>query len=108
MRITFERRGYNARRYGKPWIAVVTVWPVGKRPELRWGSNVGYSLAEIDAPPGAVIRYGQKDYRREWQSENEWAVVAANGSLISVTPKFARDHWLAGCPVLKAEEEEAA
>ena len=108
MRITFERRGYNARRYGKPWIAVVTDWQIGKRPEVRWGHNFTYNIAEVDAEPGAVIRYGQKDYRRSWQSENEWAVVSENGTLIDVTPKYAREHWLAGCPVLKAEEEEAA
>lgn len=41
MRVTRRFGRYDDRRYGRPWIARVTSWPVGGRPEMEWGSYIG-------------------------------------------------------------------
>lgn len=104
MRVTFEVGGYNSRRYGRPWIARVTAWPIGKQPTLEFGGNVGPHLAEIDAEPGQVVRFGQRDHRGR-HSQADWGIVQADGSIREHDPEFCRRHWLAGCPVPLHEDE---
>jgi hypothetical protein len=98
MRVTVEFGGYNSRRYGRPWIAKIVTWPIGGRPELEFGSNVGAYLVEIDAKPGAIVRWGQKDHRGN-NTTAEWGVVQLDGDIKDVLAETAREHWLAGCPV---------
>lgn len=88
-----EFYGYNARRYSKPWIAVVTEWPVGGRPELEFGSFVGDDtdggFAEITAKEGQIIRWGQRDNRGNG-TKNKWGVFR-NGEVVEIDQTEARD-----------------
>lgn len=94
MRVIHTVGAYNDRRYGRPWLARVTDWPVGGKPTLTFGSSVGMRLAEIEAQPGDVVRYGQKDYRKINGSYSYWGIVSDEGKITDCTPREARDHWL--------------
>jgi hypothetical protein len=99
MIVTQDTDSYNVRRCGKPWIARVIDWPVGGHPELEFGGWVGTpgsaGRLEIEAAPGDVLKYGQKDHRNPRGTENEFAVVEPDGSLRWINPAAARDAWLA-------------
>lgn len=96
--VVVETKMYNERRYGRPWIAVVTKWDVGARPVLSFGAWLGRDgqagQLEIKAAPGSIVRHGQKDYRGG-KGIDEWAIVEADGSLRDVTQVEARAWWLA-------------
>lgn len=104
MRVTVEFTPYNTRRYGRPWIAKVTNWPIGKQPTLEFGGLVGLTT-EIDATPGQIVRYGQRDNRGN-HSQSDWGIVQENGGVEPSTPEKCREHWLAGCPVPRAEDTD--
>lgn len=96
MRITISHGAYNHRRYSRPWIAKVTAWPVGAQPELAWGAFLGDDMGgetEIEAHPGDIIRSGQKDNRNPRKSDNNWYIVADDGTLIDATASTARTAW---------------
>jgi len=91
-RIAVPFGSYNARRYSKPWLAKVVSWTVGHRPELLFGSYIGTDEggeAEIMARPGDIVRFGQKDNRRN-ASENDWGVVQDDGTIRKITQVEAR------------------
>lgn len=104
MRVEIRVGAYNSRRYGKPWIARVTDWPVGKHPVLEFGATVDLQVCEIEAEPGSIVRWGQKDYRGN-NTTREWGIVCADGSVNNSDAVRCRGHWLAGCPV-PAEAED--
>jgi hypothetical protein len=92
-RVSNHYGSYNARRMGRPWIARITSWPVGGRPELEFGSYLGDDKGgdvEIMARPGDIIRDGQKDNRGN-TGYNDWSVVEADYTLRSVTQAEARE-----------------
>lgn len=93
MRVTFKVGSYNSRRYLRPWIAKVTEWPIGRGVRLSFGGNVGAHLAEIEADPGDLVRYGQKDMRGRG-SINAWGRVEDDGSISDMSAEAARDYWL--------------
>jgi hypothetical protein len=100
-RVFIEFPPYNTRRYSKPWIAKVTDWPIGKNPTLSFGATINLT-AEIDAAPGAIVRWGQKDNRGRG-TEALWGIVLADLTVGECSSNRCRDHWLAGCPVLSKE-----
>lgn len=102
MRVIREFPPYNDRRWSMPWIAIVTAWPIGGKPELRFGGLIGLT-AEIEAVPGMVVRWGQKDMRGRG-TRADWGVIQADGSIVGMSAERCRDHWLAGCPVPMAED----
>lgn len=77
---------YNARRYGKPWIAKIT-WLNGK-PQYNWGSWVGNpgakGILEIEVEIGDYIATGQKDFRKPRNSAPGFYFVQVNGELLHV------------------------
>jgi hypothetical protein len=93
MRITVQFGPWNPKRYGKPWIAKVTAWPVGKAPTLEFGALVG-TTPEIAAEPGTVVRWGQRDYRGNG-TERHWGVVLDDGTIEPRSNEECRAHWLA-------------
>jgi hypothetical protein len=99
VRVCLSFPAYNQRRDGKPWIARVTAWPVGGRPELEWGRYLGTDNGgecELMAAPGELIRWGQKDHRRPDKSLSRWGVVdpAADGNVRDVADEAeARRLW---------------
>lgn len=96
MRVTVEFRTYNTRRYSRPWIAKIKDWPIGKPPDVEFAGLVGLT-AEIDAAPGAIIRYGQRDNRGSG-TQSDWGIVQQDGTVSNSTAEACREHWLAGCP----------
>ena len=93
VRVTRSFGSYNGRRYSKPWIALVTSWPVGGRAELVFGSYLGDNYggeAEIMARPGDIVRWGQKDTRNPKYTTAEWGKVCEDGSIENLTMAEAR------------------
>ena len=91
---------YNTRRYGNPWGAVIRF--VDNRPVYEffkghWDGDV----VVLDAEPGAVVAFGQKDLRGR-NSRKQLYVVEPDGSLREVTEHEAR-RW-----AQLAERESAA
>jgi len=92
-RVSMEWHGYNDRRYSKPWIALVTAWPVGGNPELTFGGYTGDDSGgelEISARPGDVLKFGQKDYRNPRHTRSDFGVVEADLTVREITPAEAR------------------
>ena len=81
MRLSIETGTYNERRYGKPYIGVVSAED-GR--VIRWGAWIGTAgqagMLEIDAQPGDVIVKGQRDNRGS-NGTPEYAVVQDDGTL---------------------------
>jgi len=92
MRIAQHFGGYNARRYSRPWIGLISAWPIGGKPAIAWGSYLGTDSGgevEIEAQAGDIVRTGQKD-GRGGNTTAGWYVVEADGTLRKVTPAEAR------------------
>lgn len=88
---------YNPTRYGSPWLAVVTSWPVGERPTLEFtgqyiGSKGEAGILEAKIMPGSLIKYGQKDYRGK-KTLNSFAIVSDDGEAINVDSVRARSYF---------------
>lgn len=70
-KISIETDLYNERRYGKPWIAVVT-FEYPSTPTFKFGEWIGSigcsGILEIDVEEGDVIARGQKDNRKPLNS----------------------------------------
>ncbi len=95
MRVTRSFGSYNPRRYSKPWIGVITSWPVGGRAEIRWGSYLGddhWGEAEVEAEAGDIVRWGQKDFRGN-NTISAWGIVQADGSIKECDAAEARKAW---------------
>lgn len=99
VRITISTASYNDRRYTKPWIARITSWGVGGRPDMEFGGFLGRpgtaGELEIMARAGDVIRRGQKDLRGG-NTVADWFVVQTDLSLAPVSEPEARAAFYAG------------
>jgi hypothetical protein len=91
MKITLDTSSYNERRFGKPWIAIVT-FDKDVKGTFTWGDWVGDhhngsdGTLVIDADEGDIIAIGQKDFRKPANSALEWYQVR-NGELVRLTNK---------------------
>lgn len=91
-RIQIETSAFNERRYGKPWIALVTFSP-NIEGDFEWGTWVGdvrngtAGVLEIEAETGAIVATGQKDLRKPRNSAPEWFQVSAEGKLLPLSTK---------------------
>jgi hypothetical protein len=93
MRVVYREGSVNQRRYGRVWIALVTSWPIGKRPVIAFGVNISYDEAEIAAKPGDLLKAGRRDYRGS-NSANDFYKVAEDASLEPLSESAARNYWL--------------
>lgn len=92
-RVAIGYSSYNYRRYSKPWIGLITAWPVGGKPDMKFGSYVGTPSGgevEILARPGDIIRHGQKDNRSGNGTRAWWGVVEADLTVRDITMAQAR------------------
>lgn len=99
-RVSIKFSGYNSRRYSKPWICRVTEWPVGGKPLVEWGTYNGDDQGgevEIEAHPGAVIRYGQRDHRGNG-TLCQYAIVQGDWTIKDCDAPEARKRWLDSHP----------
>jgi hypothetical protein len=101
MRVTIQFPNYNTRRFSRPWIAKVIDWKIGKPPVLEFGGLVGLTT-EIEAAPGAIVRWGQRDNRGN-HTQSCWGIVQRYGEVVEAEAEECREHWLAGCPAPRAE-----
>lgn len=96
MIVTIKFPGYNFRRYSKPWIALVTKWPVGHNPDMQFGTFIGTDseggFVELEANAGDIIRYGQKDLRGN-NTTKTYAVVNDDGTLRPLSTADAAMYW---------------
>lgn len=95
MRVFVSYGSYNERRYSKPWIGKITSWPIGGKPEIKWGSFIGDDHGgevEIMALPGEIVRWGQKDNRGNG-TEACWGVVTIEGRIEEIDAAKARKLW---------------
>lgn len=94
MKIIKETDSYNARRYGRPWIARV-VFSQSAKGEFVWGDwtgdhyNGGEGILSIEANLGDIIAIGQKDHRNSKRSAPDFYVVMAAGELEEIGDKGA-------------------
>lgn len=87
MKISIDTPPYNARRYGKPWIARVDYTTSISKPEFIWGEWAGShgsaGLLEIDVQPGDIVAKGQKDLRKN-RGGAYYSQVQEDGTLLSL------------------------
>jgi len=84
--IESETAPFNARRFGKPWIAQVD-FSESTSGQFTWGNWIGQNgeagLLLLEAPEGAIVATGQKDYKaRKYSSGPSWWQVSPDGQLI--------------------------
>ena len=95
MRFSISFPNYNARRYSQPWIAKISKWEIGERPNLEFGGYIGDSSGgevEIEAKPDDIIKWGQKDYRGK-KSESFIGIAMNDGTISEITSIEAAKHW---------------
>jgi len=84
---------YNPQKFAKPFIAVVTIWPIGTDPVLMYGSFVGNGkeggTLSIHVKPGDIIRWGQVG-RYDRRTTSFWGFVDENFCIQKITPEVAR------------------
>lgn len=93
-RIEFDYRGYNARRYSRPWGALVEVNGTKLNYDFDAGSYLGDDAGGsviIVCETGDVVATGQRDYRGNG-SRNDLYIVETGGKLKEVDRKEAFDH----------------
>jgi hypothetical protein len=98
MRISKKFGPYDEQEYGKPWIAVVTAWPVDSGPAIRWGNYAGDNTGgEVEAEASAddIVRWGQKNFRIKGIGTH-WGIVGDDGSITECTAAAARQAWVDG------------
>jgi hypothetical protein len=93
-----ETGAYNARRYGKPWIAKVD-FSTNHKGNFIWGTWIGtigeIGLLEIETKPGDIIAQGQKDFRKPKNSTPTFYSVTTENVLDLIGSKGeAYKHYL--------------
>ena len=83
MKLSINTDCYNEKRYGRPYIARLSNTD-GK--VIDWGTYLGghgeEGMLEIEATPGDVIMWGQKDFRGNKGFPN-YGVLDTDGQLIT-------------------------
>ena len=82
MKITIDTNSYNVRRYGKPWIAKITL--VGNDLKFRFGTWIGDHGSEgvlilEDMEPGDFFAQGGKDFRKPRNSAPDYYELNVEG-----------------------------
>lgn len=83
---------YNEKRYGKPWLAIVTT-SLAKDFEFidwsgRWGCAGEFAF---DAAPGTMLAYGQKDMRKGRGGVGGYQICMPDGSLAGILDAWAAE-----------------
>ena len=96
---------YNDRRYGRPWGAKISF--VGPKPAYDFCGRWDGGEVVLDANPGDIVAFGQKDHRNPRNTENNLYIVKDDGTLESVTEGEARNHYMASkqSPVVHSKSD---
>jgi hypothetical protein len=95
MKVSFDYPAYNARRYGRPWGAVVKFEGVTPKYDFSVGNYLGNDRGGkvyVECEPGDIVATGQKDFRGG-HTISEWYIVQEDGSLVKTDKAGALDHW---------------
>lgn len=94
MQIEIQWCGYNYRRYGRPWGARVTF--DGGKPVYEWTGHYDGEALVLDAEPGDVIAFGQKDHRNPRGTVKYFAIVepGAECDFVGVSPSSTMQQGL--------------
>lgn len=96
MKITRAFPDFNPRRFSRPWGAIVS-FPDGIKPSYTFTGHWDGQAVIIEAEPGAVVAFGQRDYRGNKTTKTLF-VVGSDGELTEVTEAAAREHATAPRP----------
>lgn len=86
MKIEIKTSSYNAKRYGRPWIAKVQF--DARKGEFTFGDWIGdpqngsEGILIIDANEGNILARGQKDRRKPQNSAPDYYQVSSDGKLV--------------------------
>jgi len=98
-KIEIETGSYNARRYGKPWIAVVD-FKANIKGEYAWGEWIGDArngsagMLIITTHEGDIVARGHKDFRQSKNSAPRFYQVR-EGALVFLPGGKAEAYKLA-------------
>jgi len=95
MKVSFDYPAYNARRYGRPWGAVVKFEGVTPKYDFSVGNYLGNDRGGkvyIECEPGDIVATGQRD-GRGGNTENKLYVVQEDGTVQMVDKVAALEHW---------------
>jgi hypothetical protein len=82
MTYTEKTSPYNEKRYGKPWMAIVTTSLTANFTFLDWDGRWGQAGEfSFDAEPGTLLAYGQKDIRKGRGGVDGYQICMPDGSL---------------------------
>ena len=88
---------YNHRRYGKPWGARIILKGVTPEYVFSVGNYAGTDMGGevlIQAAPGWIIAFGQKDHRNTRKTANDWYLVGEDMTLTSISRADAIRHLM--------------
>ena len=92
MNYTEKTPSYNDRRYGKPWMAIITTSMTKDFTFLDWDGRPGYAGEfSFSAEPGTLLAYGQKDIRKGRGGVDGYQMCMPDGTLPTVGDATARD-----------------
>ena len=73
---------YNERRYGKPWMAIVTTSLSRDFEFVDWDGRPGMAGEfSFSAEPGTLIAYGQKDIRKGRGGVDGYQICLPDGTM---------------------------
>ena len=83
MTYTSKTEAYNERRYGRPWMAVITTSTTKDFSFLEWeGRNGCAGDYTFDAEPGTLLAFGQKDIRKGRGGVSGYRICMPDGKLV--------------------------
>ena len=91
MKYTETTESYNASRYGKPWMALVSTSLTKDFSFIDWDGRPGGSGEFFfDAEPGTILAYGQKDLRKGRGGVDGYQICMPDGKLPGCQAEDAR------------------
>lgn len=90
MQYTERTESYNDRRYGKPWMAIITTSLTRDFAFVDWDGRPGCAgQFTFSAEPGTLLAYGQKDIRKNRGGVDGYQICLPDGSLPIVSSEMA-------------------
>ena len=95
MNYTFITESYNERRYGRPWMAIITDLLTKNFTFLEWDGRPGHAGEfNFEAEPGTLLAFGQKDVRKGRGGVDGYRICLPDGSIGGCGDEAAALHKL--------------
>jgi len=93
MKYTEATPSYNERRYGKPWMAIISTSLTKDFEFLEWDGRPGCAgLFSFEAEPGTMLAYGQKDHRKGRGGVDGYQLCMPDGTLPTIASNYAAEY----------------